>query len=129
MEFVVDTNVLMTFFWKNSLTKRILFDERFEFFSPEYSLEEINLHKSEILKKAKISLSEFKRLRRELAIYTEFIPLEEYKEFLEEAARLPDTKDIDFFALALKLKIPIWSNDKHLKMQSLAPVFTTKEIT
>jgi len=128
MELVVDTNVLMTFFWKNSFTKRIFFDERFEFFSPEYSLEEINSYESEILKKAKISLNEFKRLRRELAIYIEFIPVEEYREFLKKAARLPDKKDIDFFALALKLKMPIWSNDRHLKEQSMVPVFTTEEL-
>ena len=40
-----------------------------------------------------------------------------------------DEKDTPFIALALKLGIPIWSNDKDLKeKQNLVSVFTTKEI-
>jgi len=30
--------------------------------------------------------------------------------------------------LALSIKAVIWSNDNHLKEQSLTPVFTTKEL-
>ena len=43
----------------------------------------------------------------------------EYTEFV---------KDIDFFALAVKIGCPIWSNDKLFKKQSEVLVFTTIEI-
>jgi len=128
MKFVVDTNVLLTFFWKDSFTKGILLDQDFEFFAPEYALEEINENLSEILQKTSISLEQFKELRRDLAICVEFIPLERYSEFLQKVSDIPDKKDIDFIALALKLKLPVWSNDKHLKQQSLVKVFTTEEL-
>lgn len=62
MKFVVDTNILFTFFWKNSFTKGILVDQ-----------------------------------------------------------------DFDFIALAIKLNCPVWSNDPHLKQQSLVKVFNTNE--
>lgn len=130
MKFVVDTNVLFTFFWKNSFTKGLLVDQDLEFFAPEFALEEINKYSNEILEKTSISLEKFKELRTDLAIFVEFIPLEEYKQFLPEALSLiplyPD--DADFLALALKLKLPIWSNDSHLKRQSKVKVYSTSEL-
>ncbi len=39
-----------------------------------------------------------------------------------------DIKDAPFIALALKLKIPIWSNDKHFKKQQKVVSYTTDEI-
>jgi predicted nucleic acid-binding protein len=124
---VVDTNVLFTFFWEDSLTKKLLVKQELELFSPEFALEEINGHSDEILQKTGISPAQFKELRRELAILVEFIPMEEYSEFLEEASVIPDKDDIDFLALALKLGCPIWSNDPHLD-QGLTEVFTTRDV-
>lgn len=128
MEFVVDTNVLFTFFWKASSTGRLLVKQEFDFFSPELALEEINEHRDEILRKTGISSKQFKELRKDLAIFIEFIPLEEYSLFLQKALVIPDKDDIDFLALALKLDCPVWSNDKDLKQQSLVKVFSTKEL-
>ena len=128
MKFVVDTNILMTFFWEYSFTRKIFFDKKFEFFSPEYSIWEINSHKLEIMKKAKISPDKFKELKKELIARIKFIPLEEYKNFLIKAAPILDKDDVDFVALGLKLKLPLWSNDRDLKQQSIVPVLTTKEL-
>lgn len=41
---------------------------------------------------------------------------------------LRDSDDADFLALALFSNSAIWSNDPHLKKQSLVPVFTTKDL-
>jgi len=129
MKFVVDTNILFTFFWKYSFTKGLLVDKDLEYFAPVYALEEINKYRDEILKRTGISLGNFKELRRNLAIFVEFISLEEYKEFMLEALSLIPMyqNDIDFLALALKLRLPIWSNDSHLKKQSKIKVYTTLE--
>lgn len=124
---VVDTNVLLTFFWKNSVSKRLLPKREFDFFSPQLALEEINSHKSEILKKTGISEEEFQKLREELAMFVEFMPLDEYSGFLQKASQIPDKDDIDFIALALKLSTPVWSNDKELKQQPVVEVLNTKE--
>ena len=128
MDFVVDTNVLFTFFWERSFTRKLLVKQELDLFSPEFALEEINSHCDEILKKTGISLEEFKRLRRELAIFVEFIPLEEYSTFMENASAIPDTDDVDFVALALKLDCTIWSNDKELKQQTVVNVFSTSDL-
>ena len=130
MKFVVDTNILFTFFWKNSFTKGLLVDQDLEFFAPEFALEEINKYSDEILRKTGISIEKFKELRIDLAIFVEFIPLEEYKQFLPEALSLIPMypNDADFLALSLKLMLPIWSNDPHLKRQSKVKVYSTSEL-
>jgi predicted nucleic acid-binding protein len=103
-------------------------DQDLEFFAPELALREINEHREEILKKTGISSEKFEALRRDLGIFVEFIPLEEYSDFLQQASSIPDKDDVDFVALALKLKLPIWSNDEELKRQPMVRVLSTREL-
>lgn len=129
MKLVTDTNVLMPFFWKNSKTRKIIIGNGFELIAPEFALEEINKYKKEIMKKAGISEEEFKNLRIDLAVYVNFLSIKKYKKFLKKSLDIsPDEKDIDFFAVALKFKCPLWSNDKDLKKQNEIKIYSTEEI-
>ncbi len=138
MNIVVDANILFTFFWKDSVLRNILLKSNVKLFSPEYALEEINKYSSYIVKKANLSKEEFKKIKEQIALYIEFIPLKEYQSFFKdfesifknfsETDRIEFLKDIDYLALSLKLNHPLWSNDKLLKSQSIIIVFTTKEI-
>jgi len=48
---------------------------------------------------------------------------------LKEAKSIsPDPDDSDFFALALKLNCPIWSEEKKLKKQLEVKVVNTSEL-
>jgi predicted nucleic acid-binding protein len=127
MKFVVDTNVLFTFFWRASSTRGLLLRQEFDFFSPELASEEIKEQKDEILRKTGISSEQFNEIWKELSVLVEFVPLEEYSDFFMKVSIAPDEDDIDFLALALKLDCPLWSNDKALKKQSLVEVFDTRE--
>ncbi len=138
MKIVVDSNILFTFFWKKSVFHIISIKQDLDLVAPEFALEEINKHKVEIMKKTEITEQEFKDLRKELAIRVEFIPLEEYTSCFKQAAaiakEIPEEQrdefldDIDFIALALKEKCPLWTHDKLLKKQSNIKIFETKEI-
>ena len=128
LSFVVDTNVLITFFWKDSSTRKLFLAHKFVLFSPEYALEEIKKYSSEIKAKTGITEKEFIKIREDLANIITFVSIGEYKDYLKHAQEINDQKDIDFMALALKLKTPLWSNDKELKTQSLVRVFSTGEI-
>ena len=137
MKLVVDSNVLFTFFWKDSVFRNII-DNPVDLFSPEYALEEINRYSSEIIRKTSVSKEHFKKLKQELALKVEFITLEKYSPAFPEVLKTAHkffkhdyeefVKDIDFFALALMLSCPIWSNDKLLKRQNNVLIFNTKEI-
>jgi len=58
------------------------------------------------------------------------MPNEETEEFMLQAEKIcPDKKDIDYFALALKLKCPLWSNNRILKTkQNVVIVYSSEEL-
>jgi len=137
MKLVVDSNVLFTFFWKNSVLHNIL-KQPIELFSPQYALEEINKYAKELMKKTSLSKEEFKKIRQKLALIVYFISAEEYSSSFQKVTSLKSKltpqnyqeiiKDIDFLSLAIHLQCPLWSNDNLLKKQSIVSVLTTKEI-
>jgi predicted nucleic acid-binding protein len=98
-------------------------------YAPEFSLEEINKYKKEIIRKNNLTEEEFDHIKFDLAIAIKFIPVEGYAQFLKTALKIsPDPNDTDFFALAIQLKLPIWSNDTQLKNQEKIVTFTTTEL-
>lgn len=137
MKLVIDSNILFTFFWKNSILRDILSKKNIQLYAPEYALEEIDKYKEEIRRKTKITQEEFKEIKAELKIRIQFIALGEYRDFLKEIKLPKETtrgkneeilNDIDFLALAIKFEYPLWSNDHLLKKQKQVTVITTKEI-
>lgn len=130
MDVVVDSNILFSYFWKNSITKKIIDLDIFNLYSPDFALTEINKYKSDIIKKTKISSSEFNLVLDELKSKIKFVSVLKYfSEFKKiDLNKKPDVNDVDFFACSLYLNAVIWSNDVILKNQSLCVVFNTKDI-
>jgi len=124
MKLILDTNSLFSFFWKGSLIRKLLAEEH-ELLAPSFALEELDKHKSEIIRKAKLFLSEFNELLADIQELVTFIPFSEYADKIPEAFNcLPEhPKDIDFIALALKEGAAVVSNDKELQKQSRVEVF------
>jgi len=129
MKLIVDTNILFSYFWKYSITRRVLMSQDMELFAPEFALEEINKYKKDIMNKNNLNDEEFEHIRFNLAIAIQFIQIDEYTKTLKTALKIsPDKNDIDFFALAIKLKLPIWSNDAKLKKQNKIGIIPTAEL-
>jgi len=99
------------------------------FSAPEFIKSEFDEHKGDCLFKSKLSEHEFEMRHAEVENAINFFKLSEYDDFLEaSASALPDSDDADFVALALLLEAAIWSNDPHLKQQSLVKVYNTAEL-
>lgn len=129
MRLVIDFNSIFSSFRKFSSTRRLLFSSSLELYSPGFALKELSKHRKVVMSKAKISIGEFGLLERVIAWRIKFIPVTEFKEFLQEAKSIcPDPDDTEYFALALKLGCAIWSNDKALKNQSKVKVISTSEL-
>ena len=131
--FVVETNVLYSFFWKNSPTHKLLHlavSKEINLFSPQFALKELDKHREEILFSSKIGNSEFSELIRLLSLLADFKETSEYSQFMEEAKSIfpGHLKDVDFFALALNLDCPLWSNERLHKRQSKVKVYNTDEL-
>ena len=129
MELVVDANVIISAMIASAgKTCELLFSDKLRLFAPELLLEELKRYKGEISQKSGLSEIEVDTLSTLIYSIIDFIPFSEFEDFISEASKIcPDPKDIEYFALALKLKYPIWSNDKKIKQEFLK-VLSTSEL-
>ena len=129
MKIVVDTNILFSFFWEGSFTKKLLKSGKFNLISPKFSLKEIEKYSADIIKKARINHVKFKKYLDDLKKFVIFIDKKNYSDFLKDGAKIsPDKADSHFFALCLKNSCPLWSKDSLLKKQDKIKVLSTEEI-
>lgn len=117
---IVDTNLIFSaLIPKASKIREILFESNLTFYSPNYLITEIYTHKEKLIKNSKLSESEFYLyfngiIERINFISTDFIGTES-RQKAYDLCKDVDIKDTPFVALAIELKIPIWTGDKQLK--------------
>lgn len=100
-----------------------------ELLAPAFLLEELKAHQKEVLQKSSLSQKEFLVLLEFLKKRIRFEEKTGSDRFLKQAMEIsPDLFDAPYLAICRKYKISLWSNDQKLKKQSLAPVFSTKEL-
>ena len=129
MDLVIDANILFSALIKNNLSYTLLFNKKFHLFTPEYIFTELEEHKEEILDKTERTTEEFFKMVETLKRRIVMVPLEELVPYVEEAENItPDIDDMAYFALALKFKCPIWSNDRHLKNQDKVMIYSTEDL-
>lgn len=130
MDLVVDANIIFAAFIKDGKTVELLLDPNFNLFAPKFLMEELLNHSEELLEKTHRSLDEFFEIWAILGEKITFVPSVEFDSFLPLAQKItPDIDDVAYLALALKLSIPIWSNDVILKEgQKTVLVYTTNEL-
>ncbi len=129
MKIVVDTNILFSFFWKKSVTKKLLVTSNFELVSPITALKELRKYSKEIIKKTEITKKEFDLELKDLQKLIKFIEKKDYSSFIKEAEKIsPDKEDAAFLALYLKYSCFLWSNDTLLKTQNKIKVLSTEDL-
>ncbi len=132
MELVLDANIIFATLIKRSFTFGLiksLFRKGTRLYLPEYVREEIEKREDKLLRYSKLSSAELEFLIKILFKRFEVVPKSEYEKFISKAEQIsPDPKDIPYFALALKLNCPIWSNEKRFKKQSRVKVFSTEDL-
>ena len=126
---VVDANILISLLIAKGSKQELFFSEHVTPHSPELVLFEIGKYWKRISEGSGVPEDElklaFSGIRKQLIT----LPLSEIKPWLREAERIsPDKDDTEYFALALKLNCPIWSEDKLLKKQSIVKVLNTPEL-
>ena len=129
MKLVLDNNSLFSIMNPMSVSAYLFSSIRDEFIAPEFVKSEFEKYKEIILSKSKLSEHEFKIRQKEIEESIEFFEESKYEELLTKANKnLSDHKDSPYLALALLTNSAIWSNDPHLKEQSIVPVFTTEDL-
>ena len=131
---IVDANILFSFFYMKSIVRNIVIDSEhkygLKFISPRYLFAELDKHKFDICKKAKINDKDYEFPRKVLELNILIYEDDFLEEFKDEAIKLlPNhTKDVAYLALALKLNCPIWSHDKNLLKQDKVKIISTMEL-
>ena len=89
----------------------------------------IRKDKGKIMKYAGIDELKFILFFSVLEKKIETISRSEYDNFLPKSKEIaPHIKDAPYFALALSLNCPIWSDEKAFKKQSAVKIFSTAEL-
>ena len=128
MKLVIDANIAFSLLKKDSFTRELAKNNSLNLYSHYFILEELSEHSEELLKKLNLPLDKLERIKE---ILSRLVNLKEKfsPQQLNMAKRLiSDSDDAPYLALAIKLNIPIWSNDPHLKEQSVIKVFKTEEL-
>lgn len=130
MDIIIDANILFAALIKDGQTIELMLNENICLFAPEFLINEFIKYKYELLRKTKRSEAEFNEIVSIIENIITIIPKEEFEEFLVEAEKIcQDKNDIQYIALAIKLKLPIWSNDKDLKTkQNKIIIYNTSEL-
>ena len=129
MKLVLDANILFAALIKKSITTELLFNPALELYSCDYIIEEFFKYEELLNKKCHHSRENFIQILHSLKSVINVVKEEEYSDFISSATKItPDENDRMYFALSLKLKCPIWSNDKRLKNQDKVKIYSTGEI-
>ncbi len=129
MQLVVDTNVLISALLARSKTYELIVLGDLELFAPEFSLEEIEKHSEELRERMEVSREEFNVALSLILSKVSVVNRSQYKQHEERAKKVcPDPKDFAFFALALSMRVPLWTNETRLKKQKEIVVYDTKDI-
>lgn len=132
MELVVDANVLLAGFMKAAVTRELLLDNRLRLHAPEYLIYETRKHllsHASLRKRIGLSPRQIDEVWFLLTQNIESHPKTVYQKTYPVALKIaPHPEDAPYLALALGMKIPLWSNDKGMKMQDRVRVFATHEV-
>ncbi len=127
MHVIVDANVLIAAFLKDSFTRKMLMDERLNIISPEHVFMEVRrvLSRPFMMKRIKINAYNFEKLWDVITSRIHTYPKIFYQAMMAQALRLADhPEDAPYIALALKLRYPVWTNDPGFQIHETKKVIT-----
>ncbi|MAF99071.1 MAG: putative toxin-antitoxin system toxin component, PIN family [Nanoarchaeota archaeon] len=130
MKLVIDTNVIISAFIRDGVTRKILFHPELHLITSDFTFDEIGKYEDLICLKANISKQELQLLVFLLAEKLFIVPWEEYRQKIDSAmGMIDDPKDTPFLAPALcTTNNGIWSNDKVFTQQNKVRVWSTEEL-
>ena len=109
-----------------------MIDSFINFYTPEYTFDEIEKHLGYISKKNSLTINENKEILEILSNYIYIVEVEFYIDYMEDAEKIIgkiDERDVPYIALALAINNDgIWSDDDHFKQQNKVKVLKTQDL-
>lgn len=121
MRIVVDTNIVFSAIINGSgKIGDILFNSpnSFNFYSPEFMIDEISKYEPKLIKASKLPLQKFQeskqRVLSQIDLISEEVILQKNWEYAHQIMKDVDIYDTPFVALTLELNALLWTGDKKL---------------
>ena len=133
MLIVVDANRLYSSLLSKGKTFKVFLrnaiSRKFEFIAPDFIFFEIGKHMDDIVLRSKLSREELAGVFSFIKEQVKTLPFKEFNSYAAEAESLaPHEKDVQYFALALAAKSPIWSQEKSFLKQSKIKILDTDRL-
>ena len=130
MKIVIDSNRIIAAIIKDSTTRQILLNKKFEFIAPSYVFSEITKYKDYITRKVNINSEEFDTLLSLIFENINIIKASEYDNFIKKLKNeVSDSKDIPYLAVAVFTEAKgIWTHDIHFKEQNKIEIFANMDM-
>jgi predicted nucleic acid-binding protein len=132
VKLIVDSSVLIAALMKKSTVRELLLNPAFEFYVPEYCIEEIERHVGEISERSGLGVEGVYLLLGVLLASVQVVPAERILKKIKEAEDIMgkiDKNDVPFVALALSFPNDgIWTLNKHFFKQKRVKVWRTKDL-
>ncbi|MDG6905027.1 MAG: hypothetical protein JRN20_04500 [Nitrososphaerota archaeon] len=128
MRLIVDTGRIIAALIRDSAARRILFSDKFEFLTVNFAKSEISEHEQEIVRKAKLSKTEFDSVLSLLLDHVKIVSDLLIDPKIGEARAIMhdiDPDDVPFIAAALAVENGVWTDDAHFKRQNVIRVYST----
>lgn len=133
---LADTNIIFSFFLNSAKIQRLITDEvnGLQLFVADYAFEELNIHRTKLMKAGNITLPEYKKIRKLLyeRVHTLVKTSEIDKKHIRKAIRLIEHIDMDdvllIVASALSIPCHLWTSDKPI-LEELRRTNTLKTVT
>lgn len=126
---VVDANILISLLIAKGSKRELFFSGQVTPCSPEFVLFEVGKYWKRISEGSGVPEDKLESAFEGVRMQMRTFLLEDIMQWLEESRQFsPDRDDAEYFALALKLGCPVWSEDKLLKKQSRVEVLSTAEL-
>ena len=125
---IVDANPIIAALLGGT-SRSIFFEKRFRFCTTEYTINEVHKYIPYIAEKSGLG-NKFITYALSLLPIQPY-PKEFYKDTIGKAERLIgriDKKDVDILALVLKLRAPLWSEDRDFEKIGEITLLKTKDI-
>jgi predicted nucleic acid-binding protein len=117
---------------KESTSRKIILNNHFLFYAPDYIETELFKNREYLMKKAKMTESDFDTLLHILLEQITLVPFDAFEQDYPRAIRIMESIDEDdapFLAVGLALRLNgIWTEDRHFLRQDLIKVFHTSDL-
>jgi len=132
MRIMLDANIILSALMKNGITRKILLSKEIEFYTIQYTLEEVLKYNALIKRKSGLNDHELTIILDTIFENIKIIPIKNVKSNFKKAFEVMkniDPKDAPILAGAMSIPNDgLWTNDEHLKQQKLNKTIGTKEL-